>query len=67
MSESVPVELVKAAKPAKPAEPKERVYGAGYKLIGKNYQTSDMLAKVTAKQNMPRTFAPKACCFAGWC
>jgi xanthine dehydrogenase molybdenum-binding subunit len=32
---------------AKPAEATARVYGPGHKLIGKNYQTADLYAKVT--------------------
>ncbi len=60
MPESVPVELTKQAKPA---EPKERVYGAGYKLIGKNYQTSDMLAKVTGKSKYAEDFRAEGMLF----
>ena len=48
-------------------KPRERVYGKGYKLIGKNYPTNDLLPRSPASRNMLRTFAPKACCFAGWC
>jgi CO/xanthine dehydrogenase Mo-binding subunit len=44
-------------RPAKPArksdsqsaKPPERVYGVGHKLIGKDYQTPDMYAKVTGQ------------------
>ena len=39
MSESVPPTVSKL----KPSE-RVREYGRGYKLIGKNYQTADMLA-----------------------
>jgi xanthine dehydrogenase molybdenum-binding subunit len=34
-------------KDAKPVEPATRVYGVGHKLIGKDYQTADLYAKVT--------------------
>jgi hypothetical protein len=30
-------------------KPGERQYGAGYKLIGKNYPTPDLYAKVTGQ------------------
>ncbi|MGC1462574.1 MAG: xanthine dehydrogenase family protein molybdopterin-binding subunit [Terracidiphilus sp.] len=53
MPESVPVEMTK---PAKPSQTKERVYGAGYKLIGKNYPTNDMLAKVTGNSKYAEDF-----------
>ncbi len=36
-------------KPDKSAGTTERVYGAGHKLIGKNYQTPDLYAKVTGQ------------------
>ncbi len=35
------------SKDAKPPEANARVYGPGHKLIGKNYQTADLYAKVT--------------------
>jgi xanthine dehydrogenase molybdenum-binding subunit len=35
------------SKDAKPPEETVRVYGPGHKLIGKNYQTADLYAKVT--------------------
>ena len=42
-----------------------RQYGPQYKLIGKNYQTADLMAKVTGKVEMARqAFALKACCAA---
>jgi len=34
---------------AQPANPSERVYGVGRKLIGKNYVTADLYAKVTGQ------------------
>jgi xanthine dehydrogenase molybdenum-binding subunit len=36
-----------ASKDSKPVEPTARVYGVGHKLIGKDYQTADLYAKVT--------------------
>ncbi|MGB7727079.1 MAG: xanthine dehydrogenase family protein molybdopterin-binding subunit [Candidatus Acidiferrum sp.] len=35
------------SKDANPAEATARIYGPGHKLIGKNYQTADLYAKVT--------------------
>jgi CO/xanthine dehydrogenase Mo-binding subunit len=46
----------------KPSE-RARVYGAGYKLIGKNYQTSDMLAKVTGKAKYAEDFRAEGMLF----
>jgi len=36
-------------KSAQPAKPSERVYGVGRKLLGKNYATPDLYAKVTGQ------------------
>ncbi len=36
-------------KDAQSAKPSERVYGVGHRLIGKNYETQDMYAKVTGQ------------------
>jgi xanthine dehydrogenase molybdenum-binding subunit len=36
-----------ASKDSKPVEPTARVYGIGHKLIGKDYETADLYAKVT--------------------
>ena len=47
----------------KPTEKKPRVYGAGYKLIGKNYQTADMLAKVTGKSKYAEDFRAEGMLF----
>jgi CO/xanthine dehydrogenase Mo-binding subunit len=60
MSESVPKEPTKKAAPA---QPRERVYGKGYKLIGKNYQTNDMLAKVTGKSKYAEDFRAEGMLF----
>jgi xanthine dehydrogenase molybdenum-binding subunit len=38
------------------AKPAERTYGAGYKLIGKNYQTPDLYAKVTGAAKYAEDF-----------
>jgi xanthine dehydrogenase molybdenum-binding subunit len=45
------------------ARPSERVYGKGYKLIGKNYQTADMLAKVTGKAKYAEDFRAEGMLF----
>ena len=34
----------------------EREYGVGYKLIGKNYETADLYAKVTGKAKYAEDF-----------
>ncbi len=47
------VDKSKAAATAKPAE---RQYGAGYKLIGKNYPTPDLYAKVTGQAKYAEDF-----------
>ena len=39
-----------------PAKPAERQYGAKYKLIGKNYQTPDLYAKVTGQAKYAEDF-----------
>jgi xanthine dehydrogenase molybdenum-binding subunit len=41
----------------------KRVYGKGYKLIGKNYQTADMLAKVTGKAKYAEDFRAEGMLF----
>ena len=46
----------------KPSD-RARVYGAGYKLIGKNYQTTDMLAKVTGKAKYAEDFRAEGMLF----
>ncbi|MGA9305403.1 MAG: xanthine dehydrogenase family protein molybdopterin-binding subunit [Candidatus Sulfotelmatobacter sp.] len=48
------VETVKAA---------ERQYGAGYKLIGKNYQTPDLYAKVTGQAKYAEDFRAEGMLF----
>ena len=43
-------------KPAEPTKPADRVYGPGYKLIGKNYETPDLYAKVTGNAKYAEDF-----------
>src|ERR1700733_14060016 len=53
------VDNKKPADPGKPAQPSnaaERVYGAGYKLIGENYTTPDLIAKVTGRAKYAEDF-----------
>ena len=42
---------------------KDRQYGAGYKLIGKNYPTNDLLAKVTGKAKYAEDFRAEGMLF----
>ena len=51
-----------AMKDPKPSE-RVREYGRGYKLIGKNYQTADMLAKVTGKAKYAEDFRAEGMLF----
>jgi len=41
----------------------ERQYGAGYKLIGKNYQTPDLYAKVTGQAKYAEDFRAEGMLF----
>ena len=50
----------KAVETAKTAE---RQYGAGYKLIGKNYQTPDLYAKVTGQAKYAEDFRAEGMLF----
>jgi xanthine dehydrogenase molybdenum-binding subunit len=43
-------------KPVAATKPAEREYGAGYKLIGKNYTTPDLYAKVTGQAKYAEDF-----------
>jgi xanthine dehydrogenase molybdenum-binding subunit len=45
------------------AEATERQYGAGYKLIGKNYQTPDLYAKVTGQAKYAEDFRAEGMLF----
>jgi len=44
-------------------KPAQRAYGAGYKLIGKNYQTADLMAKVTGKAKYAEDFRAEGMLF----
>jgi xanthine dehydrogenase molybdenum-binding subunit len=46
-----------------PAKATERQYGAGYKLIGKNYQTPDLYAKVTGQAKYAEDFRAEGMLF----
>ena len=50
-------------KTAEIAKPTERQYGAGYKLIGKNYQTPDLYAKVTGQAKYAEDFRAEGMLF----
>ena len=47
----------------RPPNPPERQYGAGYKLIGKNYQTPDLYAKVTGQAKYAEDFRAEGMLF----
>ena len=50
--------------PADPRpKPSQRVYGKGYQLIGKNYETADMLAKVTGRAKYAEDFRAEGMLF----
>jgi CO/xanthine dehydrogenase Mo-binding subunit len=46
-----------------PNPTKERQYGAGYTLIGKNYRTADLHAKVTGKSKYAEDFRAEGMLF----
>jgi CO/xanthine dehydrogenase Mo-binding subunit len=50
-------------KVAEPTKATEREYGAGYKLIGKNYQTPDLYAKVTGQAKYAEDFRAEGMLF----
>jgi CO/xanthine dehydrogenase Mo-binding subunit len=50
-------------KPTETAKATERQYGAGYKLIGKNYQTPDLYAKVTGQAKYAEDFRAEGLLF----
>jgi xanthine dehydrogenase molybdenum-binding subunit len=50
-------------KAAETANATERQYGAGYKLIGKNYQTPDLYAKVTGQAKYAEDFRAEGMLF----
>ncbi|HTF43730.1 MAG TPA: hypothetical protein VK641_07530, partial [Terriglobales bacterium] len=45
------------------AKTAERTYGAGHKLIGKNYQTPDLYAKVTGNAKYAEDFRAEGMLF----
>ena len=51
------------AKVVETAKTTERQYGAGYKLIGKNYTTSDLYAKVTGQAKYAEDFRAEGMLF----
>ncbi len=57
MSESVTPKVTGQPKPS------ERKYGPGYKLIGKDYKTNDLLAKVTGKAKYAEDFRAEGMLF----
>ena len=47
---------------------KPRPYGTGYKLIGKRLHNAGPGGEGDGTvRSMPRIFARRECCFAGWC
>jgi len=44
-------------------KPSQRVYGKDYQLIGKNYETADMLAKVTGRAKFAEDFRAEGMLF----
>jgi len=59
-NESKPVDKKNSADLAKTAE---RTFGAGYKLIGKNYETPDLYAKVTGSAKYAEDFRAEGMLF----
>ncbi len=58
---SNPTAPIKSA--VNPLKPSQRVYGKGYKLIGKNYPTNDLVAKVTGKSKYAEDFRAEGMLF----
>jgi CO/xanthine dehydrogenase Mo-binding subunit len=56
-------QVVDNKKPAEPTKAAERIYGAGYKLIGKNYETPDLYAKVTGNAKYAEDFRAEGMLF----
>ena len=52
-----------ALEPAPTEEPQPRPFGEGYKLIGKDYTTPDLLAKVTGKSKYAEDFRAEGMLF----
>jgi xanthine dehydrogenase molybdenum-binding subunit len=55
--------LVDNKKAVDPTKTAERTYGAGYKLIGKNYETPDLYAKVTGNAKYAEDFRAEGMLF----
>ena len=51
----------------KPAKDATRQYGAGHKLIGKNYTTPICARRSRARRNTLKIFARRECCSANCC
>jgi xanthine dehydrogenase molybdenum-binding subunit len=59
-----PIEMKSTSQPANSsANPSERDYGAGHKLIGKNYATPDLMAKVTGASKYAEDFRAEGMLF----
>jgi len=56
-------QVVDNKKPAEPTKAAERTYGSGYKLIGKNYETPDLYAKVTGNAKYAEDFRAEGMLF----
>jgi CO/xanthine dehydrogenase Mo-binding subunit len=56
MADTVDTKVSKPAGQEKLADTQERQYGVGHKLVGKNYKTNDLLAKVTGKAKYAEDF-----------
>jgi xanthine dehydrogenase molybdenum-binding subunit len=56
-------QLVDSKKPAGATPAAEHAYGAGYKLIGKNYETPDLYAKVTGNAKYAEDFRAEGMLF----
>jgi CO/xanthine dehydrogenase Mo-binding subunit len=56
-------QLAGKKRPADPTKAAERTYGAGYKLIGKNYETPDLYAKVTGNAKYAEDFRAEGMLF----
>jgi xanthine dehydrogenase molybdenum-binding subunit len=55
---------IETKNPAQPANPSERDYGVGHKLVGKNYTTPDLIAKVTGTSKYAEDFRAEGMLFA---
>src|SRR5580692_2765052 len=48
---------------SQPVHPNDRAYGAGHKLVGKNYTTPDLMAKVTGTSKYAEDFRAEGMLF----